>query len=67
MRLSKKTLIDLGFYQVIELIEKNLLLEDSKKNLNRRNFLDTKEEINELQNKIQDMIFIIKKRLSKPF
>lgn len=60
MRLSKKTLIDLGFFQVLEIIEKNLLLEDSKKNLNRRDFLDTKEEINNLQNQIQDMIFIIK-------
>jgi len=60
MRLSNKTLIDLGFYQVLEIIEKNLLLEDSKKNLYKRDFLDTKEEIENLQDKIQDIIFIIK-------
>lgn len=59
MKLSKKTLTDLGFYQVLSLIEKYLLCEDSKIELNRRKFISNKDELLELQDKIQDILILL--------
>ncbi len=59
MKLSKKTLNDLGFFQVLEKIEKYLLFEDSNKALYNRDFLDTEAQINELQDKISDIKYLL--------
>ncbi|MGD1820747.1 MAG: endonuclease MutS2 [Pleomorphochaeta sp.] len=59
MKLSKKTLNDLGFFQVLEKIEKYLLFEDSNKALYNRDFLDTETQINELQDKISDIKYLL--------
>ncbi|MGD1822877.1 MAG: endonuclease MutS2 [Pleomorphochaeta sp.] len=59
MKLSKKTLIDLGFYQVLENIENNLLYEDSKISLYKRSFFSEKEEILKFQDKLEDFIAIL--------
>jgi DNA mismatch repair protein MutS2 len=59
MKLSKKTLNDLGFFQVLEKIEKYLLFEDSNKALYNRDFLDTETQINVLQDKISDIKYLL--------
>jgi len=67
MKLSKKTLVDLGFYQVLEKIEKNLLFEGSIKTLYKREFYTNKDEISHLQEKIQDFIYILNNpNINKP-
>ncbi len=59
MKLSKKTLNDLGFFQVLEKIEKYLLFEDSNKALYNRDFLDTEAQIKEFQDKISDIKYLL--------
>lgn len=59
MRLSNKTLTDLGFFKVLALIEKYLLFEDSKEVLQKRAFSQNKKELIQLQNKIQDFIVLL--------
>jgi len=59
MKLSKKTLNDLGFYQVLTIIEKYLLFEDSKTILYNRDFINNKNELELQQKKIQEILFLL--------
>jgi DNA mismatch repair protein MutS2 len=67
MRLSKKTLTDLGFYQVLDLIEKYLLCEDTKIELKKRGFISDKDQLIYLQDQIEDILSLLENpNIQKP-